>query len=148
MVSFLLILNISTQLVGNYFSAFVVTLSIYLCAGICFKVCSRLHLQFCFILKGYLEAEMEKKLTEKYKIGIWNAVPDLVPFVRFKKREKHKWRCFTFTWSNSPPWVIFTFLHLQVIQKTLQLTFFVIAIAINSFSLSCQSFWTDCQKFF
>ena len=47
---------------------------------------------------------------------------DLVPFVQFKKREKHPWRSVTFskvaglacnfTKSNTPPWVFFTFLKL------------------------------------
>ena len=35
---------------------------------------------------------------------------DLVPFVQFKKREKHPWRSVTFsnfTESNTPPWVFF-----------------------------------------
>ena len=36
---------------------------------------------------------------------------DLVPFVQFKKREKHPWRIVTFK-SNTPPWVFFTFLKL------------------------------------
>ena len=36
----------------------------------------------------------------------------LVPFVQFKKREKHPWRSFIFgkfTKSNPPPWVSFKF---------------------------------------
>ena len=43
---------------------------------------------------------------------------DLVPFVQFKKLEKHPWRSVTFskacnfTKSNSPLWVFFTFLKL------------------------------------
>ena len=36
---------------------------------------------------------------------------DLVPFVQFKKREKHPWRS-NFTASNTPPSVFFTFLKL------------------------------------
>ena len=47
---------------------------------------------------------------------------DLVPFVQFKKREKHSWRSVTFskiagykpvTKSNTPPWVYFTFFKLN-----------------------------------
>ena len=48
---------------------------------------------------------------------------DLVPFVQFKKREKHSegvlhlvnWQAFAcnFTKSSIPPWVFFTFLKLQ-----------------------------------
>ena len=38
---------------------------------------------------------------------------DLVPFVQFKKREKHPWRSVTFsTKSNTPSWVFFTFFKL------------------------------------
>ena len=42
---------------------------------------------------------------------------DLVPFVQFKKREKHPWRsggglACKFTKSNTPPWVFFTFFKL------------------------------------
>ena len=53
---------------------------------------------------------------------------DLVPFVQFKKREKHSWRSVTFckdacnfTKSNTPPRVFFTFLKLykwyQIVQN-------------------------------
>ena len=42
-----------------------------------------------------------------------DALRDLVPFVQFKKREKHPWRSVTFsTKSNTPPWVFFTFFKL------------------------------------
>ena len=47
-----------------------------------------------------------------------DALRDLVPFVQFQKPEKHLWRSVTFsiacnfTESNTPPWVIFTFLKL------------------------------------
>ena len=38
---------------------------------------------------------------------------DLVPFVQFKKREKHPWRSVNFiTKINTPPWVFFTFFKL------------------------------------
>ena len=43
---------------------------------------------------------------------IFDALRDLVPFVQFKKREKHPWRSVTFTKSSTPPWVFFTFLKL------------------------------------
>ena len=42
---------------------------------------------------------------------ICDGLRDLVPFVQFKKREKHPWRNDTFR-SNTPPWVFFTFLKL------------------------------------
>ena len=38
-----------------------------------------------------------------------DALRDLVPFVQFKKREKHLWRDVTLSKSNTPPWVFFTF---------------------------------------
>ena len=28
---------------------------------------------------------------------IWDALHDLIPFVQFEKREKHPWRCVTFS---------------------------------------------------
>ena len=46
-------------------------------------------------------------------VSIWQSLfmmCDLVPFVQFKKPEKHSWR--NFTESNTPPWVIFTFFEL------------------------------------
>ena len=55
---------------------------------------------------------------------ICDALCDLVPFVQFKKREKHPWRSVNFskvaglklkacnfTKSDTPPWVFFTFLN-------------------------------------
>ena len=48
---------------------------------------------------------------------ICGALRDLVPFVQFKKREKHPWRSVTFSKvagskSSTPPWLFFTFLKL------------------------------------
>ena len=40
--------------------------------------------------------------------GICDALRDLIPFVQFKKREKHPW-----TKINTPPWVFFTFFKLD-----------------------------------
>ena len=39
------------------------------------------------------------KFTAVYEIDIqiWGALHDLVPFVQFKKREKHPWRSVTFS---------------------------------------------------
>ena len=42
----------------------------------------------------------------------WGALRDLVPFVQFKKREKHPCRSVNFSKTNTPPWVFFTFLKL------------------------------------
>ena len=55
---------------------------------------------------------------------------DLVPFVQFKKREKHPWRNVTFnkvadlnfTKSDIPPWVFFTFFKLY---KWYQITHYI-----------------------
>ena len=50
---------------------------------------------------------------------ICDALRDLLSYVQFKKREKHPWRnvtfslvTFTFTKSNTPPWLFFTVLKL------------------------------------
>ena len=57
-----------------------------------------------------------------------------MPFVQFKKREKHPWRSVTFskvtgTKSNTPPWVFFTLLKLykwyQIAQNTINLLGFM-----------------------
>ena len=40
---------------------------------------------------------------------VWDALRDLLPFVRFKKHEKHPWRSVTF--SNTLPWVFSGFLN-------------------------------------
>ena len=45
-------------------------------------------------------------------IHICDALSDLVPFVQFKKCEKHPWRRVNFsTKINTLPWVFFTFLN-------------------------------------
>ena len=51
---------------------------------------------------------------------VCDVLSDLVPFVLFKKREKHPWKSITFskvaesnfTESNTPPWVFFMFFKL------------------------------------
>ena len=46
------------------------------------------------------------------KIIVCGALRDLVPFVQFKKREKHPWRSVTFsTRSNTPPCVFLRVLN-------------------------------------
>ena len=42
------------------------------------------------------------------RLSICDASRDLVPFVQFKKREKHPCRMLLLK-SNTPPWVFFTF---------------------------------------
>ena len=49
---------------------------------------------------------------------ICGALCDLVPFVQFKKREKHPWRSVNFsacnfTKINTPPWEFFMFFKLH-----------------------------------
>ena len=39
----------------------------------------------------------------------WEVLRDLVPFVQFKKREKHPWKSATFTNSKTPTYVFSTF---------------------------------------
>ena len=54
---------------------------------------------------------MEKKKYESNNY-IWEILRDLVPFDKFKKREKHPWRSATFsnfTKGNTLAWVFFTF---------------------------------------
>ena len=43
---------------------------------------------------------------------------DLVPFVQFKKREKHSLRSVAFTKSNTPPRIFFTFFKLYKCSST------------------------------
>ena len=55
-----------------------------------------------------------------------DALRDLVPFVQYKKREKHPWRSVNFKPATllklTPPWVFFTFFKLykwyQIVQRT------------------------------
>ena len=44
-------------------------------------------------------------------MAICGALRDLVPFVQFKKCEKHSWRSVIFTKSNTPPSVFLRFLN-------------------------------------
>ena len=47
----------------------------------------------------------------KHKTKIdYSVVRDLVSFVQFKECEEHPWRSVTFSNSNTPRWVLFTFL--------------------------------------
>ena len=64
------------------------------------------------------------KMTMKKKLPnfasnikqICGALRDLIPFLQFKKREKHPWRSVTFSKvaGFSPPWVLFTFFKLYI----------------------------------
>ena len=52
------------------------------------------------------------KITNLIQKSLCDVLSDLVPFVQFKKREKHPRRSATFsTKSNTPPWVFFMILN-------------------------------------
>ena len=58
------------------------------------------------------DAELKKSVAYT-KRRVCGVLRDFVPFVQFKKREKHSWRSVTspsnFTKSNTPPWVFSRF---------------------------------------
>ena len=81
----------------------------------------------CILISNriYHIASVLGKINQNENLSIYlDALRDLVPSVQFKKREKHPWRCFTFskvklqakarsfTKSSTPPWVFFTFFKL------------------------------------
>ena len=69
-------------------------------------------------------------IGEVIQVAIWDALRDLMPFVQFKKHEKHPERSVTFrklqaeacnfTKSKIPPWMFFTF-GIKSHMKTLSL---------------------------
>ena len=67
----------------------------------------------------HVSAKSEKVSKDIYQ-NLRDALPDLVPFIQFKKREKQQWRTVTFnkvasckfTKGNTPLWVFFTFFKL------------------------------------
>ena len=68
----------------------------------------------------------------------FDALCDLVPFVQFRKREKHPWRSVNFNkvgYLGIPPWVFFTFFKLykwyQIAQRTTCMILFTEAINQN-----------------
>ena len=64
--------------------------------------------------KSLIRKTFSARWEVEYKISIWDALRDLVPFVQFTKRDKQTRRSFYFSkvpgWSKSniPPWVLFT----------------------------------------
>ena len=87
---------------------------------------------------------------------------DLVPFVLYKKREKHPWRSVNFsskvadfslqlTKINTPQWVFFTFFILykwyQIAQRTIHYKLFWQLIRISSPLTSCQNHKNLMTKF-
>ena len=69
-----------------------------------------LHFAFCLFVW------LIKLMLRGWKTGPWS--PELVgecrplPFVQFKKREKHPWKSVFFSKSKTSPWVFFTFFKL------------------------------------
>ena len=62
------------------------------------------------------------------KNQIYGALSDLVPFVQFKKREKHPWRSAKI---NTPPWVFLRFLKLYKCYQIAQRTTYLVWEKIN-----------------
>ena len=108
-----------------------------------------LFVEKIFFLYGFKSYRNSRKLCD--------VLPDLVPFVQYKKRKKHPWRSVTFTKvaglacnftkSNILPWVFFTFFKLckwyQIAQHITynarrKLVFFIvtsISLAVNPVSI-------------
>ena len=67
---------------------------------------------------------------------ICDTLHDLVPFVQFKKREKHPWKNVTFTKSNTHLWVLLTFFKMckwyQTSQRTTRRLFYFHVIFADS----------------
>ena len=63
-----------------------------------------------------IQNQILKTLYLSIILDLFSRLIDLVPFVQFKKREKHPWRSV-----NTPPWVFFTFFKLykwyQIAQR-------------------------------
>ena len=73
-----------------------------------------------FLSYEFWEMFFQSGLKE-FSIYICDVLRDLVPFVQFQKREKHRWRSVTFT----PPSVFFTFLKLYIWYQIAQnITYF------------------------
>ena len=64
-----------------------------------------------------------------------DALRDLVPFVQFKKREKHLWRDVTLSKSNTPPWVFFTFFKFYKWYQIAQRITYIVFSALSFFAL-------------
>ena len=63
---------------------------------------------------NFIQTKDKTENMSKFFKDNCDALNDLVPFVQFKKREKHPWRSadFSNTKINTPPWVFFTFFKL------------------------------------
>ena len=75
------------------------------------------------------------KDQESQKTLMCGALRDLVPFVQFKKREKHPWSSVNFSKINTPPWLFFTFFKLQkwyqIAQRITNVLFIYHRITLN-----------------
>ena len=59
--------------------------------------------------------QFNSQLVKDRQTRICDVLPDLVPFVQFKKHKKHSSKSVTFSkvaTSNTPPWMFFTFFKL------------------------------------
>ena len=97
---------------------------------------SKLHFLQCWRHKGALYTFDLVGVST----GMCGALRDLIPFVQFRKREKHPWRSVTlskvascnFTKSNTPSWVFFTFFKLykwyQITQIITYMNYFLVHV--------------------
>ena len=81
----------------------------------------------------------------------WDALHNLMPFVQFKKHEKHPWKNVTFTKSSTPPWVFFMFKK-GVLKSSVKFTgkhlcqslFFNKVIGLRAATLLKKRLWHRC----
>ena len=74
-----------------------------------------------------------------FEVHICGALRDLVPFVQFKKREKHPWSnvnfsaglACNFTKINTPPWFFFTLFKLYKWQQIAQRITYTLKMLVN-----------------
>ena len=80
------------------------------------------HKSYILLLNVLFTFNLLPVFGEYFDCSKCDALHDLVPFVQFKKREKHPWRSVNFTKINTPPWVFLTFFKLyewyQIVQRT------------------------------
>ena len=91
--------------------------------------------EFLELIVSIQQLAIYTKLLHKMQ-NICDALGNLVPFVQFKKCEKHPWRGFKYT----PPWMFFTFLKLHKWYQIAQhITYFVLSSGLIPFSISKSS---------
>ena len=92
---------------------------------------------FCFSFFKWNPSGSSKNAS--HGNSMCGALHDLVPFVQFKKQEKHPWRIVNFTCNftkiNIPPWVFFAFFKsykwYQIAQR---ITYFYAVLSFSFFS--------------